>query len=113
MRPFADPAVGYVCGELRYLAADGTNQEGVYWRYETAVRRMESRLGSITAGNGAIYAVRREAYLRLDPRTSHDLSLPVQHRQAGLAGGLRAGARSRVERPLADRSRESSRASAG
>jgi cellulose synthase/poly-beta-1,6-N-acetylglucosamine synthase-like glycosyltransferase len=76
VRRFADRRVGYVCGELRYLAADGGNQEGVYWRYETAVRSLESRLGSVTAGNGAIYAVHREAYLRLDPRTSHDLSLP-------------------------------------
>jgi cellulose synthase/poly-beta-1,6-N-acetylglucosamine synthase-like glycosyltransferase len=72
----AEPRVGYVCGQLRYLAADGTNQEGAYWRYETAVRGLESRIGSITAGNGAVYAVRREAYLRLDPRTSHDLSFP-------------------------------------
>jgi hypothetical protein len=29
-----------------------------------------------SAGNGAIYAVRPEAYLRVDPRVSHDLSLP-------------------------------------
>jgi cellulose synthase/poly-beta-1,6-N-acetylglucosamine synthase-like glycosyltransferase len=73
---FADSEVGYVCGQLRYLAGDGGNQEGAYWRFETAVRGLESRIGSITGGNGAIYAVRSEAYLRLDPRTSHDLSLP-------------------------------------
>jgi glycosyltransferase involved in cell wall biosynthesis len=76
VRRFAEPDVGYVCGELRYLSAEGGNQEGAYWRFETAVRALESRLASVTAGNGAIYAVRREAYLRLDPRTSHDLSLP-------------------------------------
>jgi cellulose synthase/poly-beta-1,6-N-acetylglucosamine synthase-like glycosyltransferase len=73
---FADESVGYVCGRLRYLPAAGANEEGAYWRYETAVRSLETRLGSITAGNGAIYAVRRAAYLRLDPRTSHDLSFP-------------------------------------
>ncbi len=72
----ADPSVGYVCGEVRFRARDGTNQEGVYWRYENAVRRLESRLAGITAGNGAIYAVRRSDYMRLDPRTSHDLSFP-------------------------------------
>ena len=33
--------------------------EGVYWRYEMFVRALESRLSSITAGNGAIYATRR------------------------------------------------------
>ena len=76
VRPFSDQGVGYVCGCLSYLAPDGSNQEGVYWRYENAVRALESRLASVTAGNGAIYAVRRGAYLRLDPRTSHDLSFP-------------------------------------
>jgi glycosyltransferase involved in cell wall biosynthesis len=68
--------VGYVCGELKLLAPDGSNQEGAYWRFEAGTRLRESRLRSITAGNGAIYAVRREAYLRLDPRTSHDLAFP-------------------------------------
>jgi glycosyltransferase involved in cell wall biosynthesis len=81
--PLADRAVGYVCGRLRYLDADGGNQEGAYWRFETAVRSLESRLGSITAGNGAIYAVRREAYLRLDSRTSHDLSFPFNLEKKG------------------------------
>lgn len=71
-----DDQVGYVCGELRLLAADGSNQEGAYWRFESANRVYESRLRSVTAGNGAIYALRREAYLHLDPRTSHDLSFP-------------------------------------
>ncbi|HLL85979.1 MAG TPA: glycosyltransferase [Thermoleophilaceae bacterium] len=72
---FADPRVGYVCGQVGFLGR-GSNQEGVYWRYENAVRALESRLAGITAGNGAIYAVRRSAYLHLDPRTSHDLSFP-------------------------------------
>ena len=37
--------------------------------------------------------------MRLDPRTSHDLVVPVQHGQAGLAGGLRAG-RARSSEPM-------------
>jgi hypothetical protein len=41
-----------------------------------AVRGLESRLRSITAGNGAIYATRREAYLEVDPIMGHDLSFP-------------------------------------
>ena len=74
--PFADPRVGYVCGQLRLLGAGGTNQEGLYWRYEMALRALESRLASVTAGNGSIYATRREAYLRVDPVMGHDLSFP-------------------------------------
>jgi cellulose synthase/poly-beta-1,6-N-acetylglucosamine synthase-like glycosyltransferase len=95
----AEPRVGYVCGRLRYLAADGANQEGVYWRYETAVRALETRAGSVTAGNGAIYAVRREAYLRLDPRTSHDLSFPFNLVKRGWRAVYEPDAVA-VERPL-------------
>jgi cellulose synthase/poly-beta-1,6-N-acetylglucosamine synthase-like glycosyltransferase len=77
---FADPRVGYACGQMRFVqAASGPgadNQEGVYWRYEMAIRARESRIGSVTAGNGGIYAVRREAYLIVDQRMGHDLSFP-------------------------------------
>jgi len=77
---FADPRVGYACGQVRFLAAGGAdgpaNQEGTYWRYELAVRALESRLSSITAGNGAIYATRRDTYIVVDPVMGHDLSLP-------------------------------------
>src|SRR5204863_10219269 len=32
--PFADPKVGYVCGQVRFINEQGDNQEGLYWRYE-------------------------------------------------------------------------------
>jgi cellulose synthase/poly-beta-1,6-N-acetylglucosamine synthase-like glycosyltransferase len=73
---FADPQVGYVCGHVDFLDQGGGNQEGLYWRYETAVRALESRLASVTAGNGAIYATRRESYRELDASSSHDLAFP-------------------------------------
>ncbi|HEY5193559.1 MAG TPA: glycosyltransferase [Solirubrobacteraceae bacterium] len=89
---FVDPRVGYACGRVRFVrdsppdahrpgsdapsGAQATNQEGVYWRYEMALRARESRLGSITAGNGAIYATRRDSYIVVDPIMGHDLSFP-------------------------------------
>ncbi len=81
--PFADPGIGYACGEATFTDPAGDNQEGLYWRYEMAVRAMESRLGGITAGNGAIYAVRRDAYLPLGPAASHDLSFPFELARRG------------------------------
>ncbi len=81
---FADPAVGYACGQVRFLDEGGSNLEGAYWRYEMAVREMESALGGVTAGNGAIYAVRASAYLPLAPSGSHDLSLPFELAKRGL-----------------------------
>lgn len=84
VEPFADPAVGYVCGQVRFLDAAGDNLEGAYWRYEMAVREMESALAGVTAGNGAIYAVRAAAYLPLAPSGSHDLSFPFLLAKRGL-----------------------------
>ncbi|HVV58627.1 MAG TPA: glycosyltransferase family 2 protein, partial [Gaiellaceae bacterium] len=83
VRPFADPDVAYVCGQLKILAADGSNREGAYWRYEMLVRSAESTLGSVTGGNGSIYAVRRSDYAEVDPRFGHDLSLPYLMVQRG------------------------------
>jgi cellulose synthase/poly-beta-1,6-N-acetylglucosamine synthase-like glycosyltransferase len=76
VEPFADPSVGYACGQVRFLDPDGDNLEGAYWRYEMTVREMESALAGVTAGNGGIYAVRRESYLPLSSSASHDLSFP-------------------------------------
>ena len=74
--PFGDRRVGYVCGQVAFVNERGTNQEGIYWRYEMAVRELESRVRSVTGGNGAIYATRRDSYLVVDPIMGHDLSFP-------------------------------------
>jgi cellulose synthase/poly-beta-1,6-N-acetylglucosamine synthase-like glycosyltransferase len=84
VEPFADRAVGFVCGQVRFLDQGGGNLEGAYWRYEMAVREMESALGGVTAGNGAIYAVRAAAYIPLAPSGSHDLSFPFELAKRGL-----------------------------
>jgi cellulose synthase/poly-beta-1,6-N-acetylglucosamine synthase-like glycosyltransferase len=83
VRNFADPDVAYVCGRLRLEAAEGSNREGVYWRFELWLRRSESRLHSVTGGNGSIYAVRRSDYVDVDARFGHDLSLPYLMVQRG------------------------------
>jgi cellulose synthase/poly-beta-1,6-N-acetylglucosamine synthase-like glycosyltransferase len=74
MRAFADEQVAYACGQLRLTAAGDTTREGLYWRYETWLRGQETRLGSITAGNGAIYAVRRDCYV--EHPYGHDFGFP-------------------------------------
>ncbi len=84
VRNLADPKVAYVCGRLRLEDAAGSNKEGLYWRYELVTRESESRLGSITAGNGAIYALRRADYVKVDPRFGHDLALPYLMPQRGM-----------------------------
>jgi cellulose synthase/poly-beta-1,6-N-acetylglucosamine synthase-like glycosyltransferase len=80
---FADERVGYACGQVRFEGGEGGNQEGLYWRYEMAVRSLETRLGGITAGNGGIYAVRRDAYIELDPSRGQDIGFPFELTKRG------------------------------
>jgi cellulose synthase/poly-beta-1,6-N-acetylglucosamine synthase-like glycosyltransferase len=65
-RPFADPAVGAVSGELiltEILQGPAVGRGvGVYWRYEKLIRKSESRVDSTVGATGAIYAVRRELF---------------------------------------------------
>ena len=99
---FADARVAMVCGRvLLESAGGGTNQEGLYWRYEMWLRERESRVRSITASNGGIYALRREHYHELDPRVGHDLSFPHRVVKAGMRAVYEPSARAR-ERMAAD-----------
>jgi len=91
---FANPRVGYACGRVSFTSADGdTNQEGAYWRLEMALRRLESDWWSVTAGNGAIYAVRAALWPRLRTAFGHDLALPHQTVRLGFLAVDRPSAR--------------------
>lgn len=65
-RNFADPAVGGVAGHATYrLPGDGEGSsrgEGLYWRYDTWLKEMESRTGSVVSAHGGLYAIRRALY---------------------------------------------------
>ena len=93
VKPFADPRVGYACGQVAFTNDAGTNQEGLYWRYELWLRAQESALASVTGGNGAIYAVRRAAYVEVDPIMGHDLSFPFRMVKNGYRAVYVPGAR--------------------
>lgn len=83
----ADARVGAVSGEL-HLAADpgaAARDLGLYWRLEKAVRHAESRFDSTVGVTGAIYAVRRELFPHLDPRTIlDDVAVPMAVARRGL-----------------------------
>jgi cellulose synthase/poly-beta-1,6-N-acetylglucosamine synthase-like glycosyltransferase len=107
--PFAEADVGYVCGQVRFVNPDGgTNQEGLYWRYEMFLRERESDLASVTAGNGAIYATRREAYEVVDPVMGHDLMFPFTLVRRGWRAVYQPSARA-TERMVPDVEGEAAR----
>jgi cellulose synthase/poly-beta-1,6-N-acetylglucosamine synthase-like glycosyltransferase len=66
MRPFADPLVGGVAGDQRYVA-DGAGDaiaagEQRYWNVDRMLKAAESRAGNVISATGAIYAVRRSLF---------------------------------------------------
>lgn len=77
---FTDPSIAYVSGQLRYANTEGNktaNSEGFYWKLDLMCREIESKFQTITAGNGAIYAVRNKDYKKINPIDCHDSRFPV------------------------------------
>jgi cellulose synthase/poly-beta-1,6-N-acetylglucosamine synthase-like glycosyltransferase len=63
VRWFRSPEVGVVCGRLVLTdPVTGSNVDSVYWKYETFLKKCESRLGALLGANGAIYAIRRSLF---------------------------------------------------
>lgn len=71
------PDVGCVVGELRYRGSSDVEGESVYWRYESRIKQLESRLHSLVTGNGAIYAVRADSYVPLPRDAISDFAEPL------------------------------------
>jgi cellulose synthase/poly-beta-1,6-N-acetylglucosamine synthase-like glycosyltransferase len=85
VRHFADPRVGVVCGALQFQgSAESRQTEGLYWRYESLLRLMESRIGVTLTASGAIYAIRRACFVPLSADTLvEDLVVPMTARRLG------------------------------
>jgi cellulose synthase/poly-beta-1,6-N-acetylglucosamine synthase-like glycosyltransferase len=85
VRHFSDPRVGAVCGALQFQGSEESRQtEGVYWKYESMLRLMETRLGATLTASGAIYALRRECYPKLSADTLiEDFVIPMNARRLG------------------------------
>lgn len=86
VRNFADPDVGCVTGEARYVPAGRSAAdlgENAYWSYEIHLKRLESQVGSIVGGDGAIYAIRRSLWRPLPESAINDFLNPLQIVAAG------------------------------
>lgn len=84
--PFADPRVGAVAGDFRYVAADGEGRgERAYWNMDRAWRWLESRAGSVTSATGQLYAVRRAICEPVPDGVTDDFFLST----GAIAAGLR------------------------
>jgi glycosyltransferase involved in cell wall biosynthesis len=82
VRPFADPDVGGVAGDQRYMEDSPGRTAGQgersYWDLERRIKQAQSRAGSVISATGAIYAVRRSLVSPLPPGVSDDFVMSAR-----------------------------------
>jgi cellulose synthase/poly-beta-1,6-N-acetylglucosamine synthase-like glycosyltransferase len=83
--PFANARIGAVIGESTYVeaATESGRSESLYWSYETSIKTLESRGGSVVGGDGAIYCVRRALYKPMAAEALSDFVNPISVVRAG------------------------------
>jgi cellulose synthase/poly-beta-1,6-N-acetylglucosamine synthase-like glycosyltransferase len=92
---FADREVGCVAARPTYVsAAQNATSEGceTYWSYELRLRAAESALGCLIGVSGCLYAVRRSAYVPIDPGLISDFVVAMKMREQGMRTVLAANA---------------------
>jgi cellulose synthase/poly-beta-1,6-N-acetylglucosamine synthase-like glycosyltransferase len=85
VKPFADPAVGCVTGNLVLEEQGGSSAEEAetYWNLERAIKEAESTRGWVVASNGALLACRRSTMPTLTADTANDFLIPLSVIAAG------------------------------
>ena len=79
---FYNDTIAYVTGRLCYVNSkdnDTSKAENTYWDLDTKIRDIESRIQTITAGNGALYACKTKEYYDFEPIQCHDSSMPLYY----------------------------------
>jgi cellulose synthase/poly-beta-1,6-N-acetylglucosamine synthase-like glycosyltransferase len=73
---FRNPRVGCVAGEKRILVADASNAssggEGIYWKYESTLKRWDARLHTTVGAAGELFAIRTHLYEQMPTDTLLD-----------------------------------------
>jgi cellulose synthase/poly-beta-1,6-N-acetylglucosamine synthase-like glycosyltransferase len=85
MENFSDKDVGLVTANI-YLGQPGSavaEGQGIYWRFELFLRKLESELGILATGSGQLLLMRRELYRPLPVMYGDDCVLPLDVRLQG------------------------------
>ncbi|HEY0604208.1 MAG TPA: glycosyltransferase family 2 protein [Herpetosiphonaceae bacterium] len=72
--PFSDPKVGVTTGAKLISSGDGAlgESEGLYWKYESFIKKQETRLGCTIGVAGEVLAIRRELFAPPPESTIND-----------------------------------------
>ncbi|MDA3905885.1 MAG: glycosyltransferase family 2 protein [Bacteroidales bacterium] len=72
---FADPKVGCVSGEKRIFQKDkdaAAGTEGIYWKYESTLKKWDAELYSVVGAAGELFAIRTELFQHIENDTLLD-----------------------------------------
>lgn len=74
IRHYADPRVGGVCGRrvIDETSLDMKDAQGTYGDFDSFIKAMESRSGSITSNDGKLYSIRRKLFQPIPEAVTDD-----------------------------------------
>ena len=76
VRLFSDPKVGCVSGEKRIMNKEKDKAagagEGLYWKYESTLKKWDARLYSVAGAAGELFAIRTELFREMESDTLLD-----------------------------------------
>ena len=112
VRNFADPEVGGVAGNTGYVLGEGGESSGrgesLYWDYDSWLKQLESRTGSVVSAHGGMYAIRRRLFQAPNPSMTDDFAISSGVVSQGMRLVFEPAARG-FERPLQESSVEFAR----
>ena len=120
VRAFEDPKVGCVAGEKRIAVQEkdgaAAGGEGIYWKYESALKRLDYRLYSAVGAAGELFAIRTSLFEQMPPDTLLDdfiLSLRIAMRGYKIAYSKEAYALESASLNMREEEKRKVRISAG
>ena len=72
---FSDPKVGCVSGEKRIYQKDkdtAAGTEGIYWKYESTLKKWDAELYSVVGAAGELFAIRTDLFQHVEKDTLLD-----------------------------------------
>ena len=71
VKPFNDKTIGCVAGEKKVMAKTNsgiaTKGEGIYWKYESALKDLDARLYSAMGAAGELFAIKTDLFDPIEP----------------------------------------------